>query len=195
VTIVLHGASAHLLAIGHTGLALRTQPVASFIITAGQVFLPGVLDDLVGARLENKPAPSLAEPFQHLPLGRLMVVDILVSIIAGVAALAFVIPEIIAFALFGIVGPVINVEDRGIVDALRRSAYLVGPHLWVACVVIVVPFSVELAVEARLIITPPFCAAIIRLVSSLAPRKVPRRLTSRTRSHCSSGMSTTGLSG
>jgi hypothetical protein len=61
--------------------------------------------------------------------------------------LAFIVPGIIAFALFGIVGPVINIEDRGIVDALRRSAQLVRPHLWVACVVIVLPLGIELSVE------------------------------------------------
>jgi hypothetical protein len=147
VTIFLHGTSTHLLEIRHTGLALVAEAIAAFLITAGQVFLAGVLDDLVGERLENRPSLSVAEAFRQLRLRRLIVADMLVSISAGVAALAFVIPGIIVFALFGIVGSIINVEDRGIVDSMRRSARLVRPHLWVACAVIVVPFGVELGVE------------------------------------------------
>jgi hypothetical protein len=45
------------------------------------------------------------------------------------------------------VGSVINIEDRGIVDSLRRSVQLVRPHLWVACVVIALPMGIELGIE------------------------------------------------
>jgi hypothetical protein len=147
LTISLHGASAHLLEVGHTGLALGAQGIASLLITAGQVFLAGVLDDLVGSRLENKPSLSPTEELRELPLARLITVDILVSIIAAVAALAFVLPGLIAFALFGIVGPVINIEDRGVVGSMRRSFELVRPHLWVACIVIAIPLAVEYVVD------------------------------------------------
>ena len=147
VTVELHGLAEHLLEIGHTGLSVGAQLFAFFLVSGGQVFLAGILDQVVGARLANRPALTLLEAALRVPLGRLIVADILVSAMAAVASLAFIVPGIVVFALFGIVGPVINIEDRGVVDALKRSAQLVRPHLWLACVVIVAPFLIEFAIE------------------------------------------------
>jgi hypothetical protein len=147
MAVALHEWSAHLLAIGHTGLSVGAEFIISFVVTGGQVFLAGVLDHLLAARLANKPAPALFQLFRQLPLRRLIAADLLVSAIASVAGLVFVVPGIVAFALFGIVGPVINIEDRQVLDAMKRSASLVYPHLFVACVVIVLPLAIEIAVE------------------------------------------------
>jgi hypothetical protein len=147
LAVALHGWSTHLLELGHTGLSEGAEFVIFLIVTGGQVFLAGVLDRLVAVRLANKSSPTLLRLFRGVPLGRLIAADLLVSAIASIASLAFVIPGVIAFALFGIVGPVINIEDRDAVGALIRSATLVYPHIWVACVVIVVPLAVEIAVE------------------------------------------------
>ena len=69
------------------------------------------------------------------------------SVIVAIASLFLLIPGVLAFALLGIVGPVINIENRGIFGSLRRSAQLAWPHLWMASVLIVVPFWIEFAVE------------------------------------------------
>jgi hypothetical protein len=147
LTVALHGWSTHLFEIGHTGLSEGAEFAIFLIVTGGQVFLAGVLDRLVAARLAGKKAPPFVRLYRGIPLARLIAADILVSAIASVASLALVIPGIVAFALLGIVGSVINIEDRTALDALKRSASLVYPHLWVACVVIVLPLGIEIAVE------------------------------------------------
>ncbi len=147
ITVLLHGISAHLLELGHTGFAVGALYVSFFLVTSGQVFLAGVYDHMMAASLENKPILGVGEVYRRLPLGRLLVADFAVSIIVSVAALFLLVPGVIAFALLGIVGPVINIENRGIVDALRRSAVLVRPHIWMACILVVLPFWVEFAVE------------------------------------------------
>jgi hypothetical protein len=147
VTVLLHGVSAHLFDLGHTGFAVGALYISFFLVTAGQVFLAGVYDHMMAASLESKPVMGVGEVYSRLPLGRLIVADLAVTVIVSIAALALLVPGIIAFALLGIVGPVINIENRGIVDALKRSANLVRPHIWMACILIVIPFWVEFGVE------------------------------------------------
>jgi len=147
LTVQLHGWSRHFLEIGHTGLSGGTEFIIFLLVTGGQVFLAGVLDHLEGARLGNESADGLFHVYRHLPLVRLFAADLVVSALASIASLAFVLPGVIAFALFGIVGPVINIEDRGVVGALRRSASLTYPHLGLSILLIVLPLTVEVAVE------------------------------------------------
>lgn len=147
LTVVLHGWSARLAEIGHTGLSLGAEAASFFLVTAGQVFLAGVLDHLEAAKHANEPFPGVIAAYRRLPFVRLLLADILASAIAAVASLAFVITGIVTFALFGIVGPVINIEDRTVLDALSRSASLVAPHLWLASVVVAIPLAVEVGIE------------------------------------------------
>lgn len=143
VTILLGTLSDRLLSIGHIGLSAGTGFLIFFLLSGGQVFLAGVIDHVAGATVDNKPAPPLAHMFSRLPLGRLIGADLLVSFASALAGLVLILPGIIVFAFFGIVGPVINIEDRGIVDALKRSASLVRPHVWLACELIVIPWIIE----------------------------------------------------
>lgn len=147
VTILLHGLSAHLFELGHTGVAVGAVYISFFLITAGQVFLAGVYDHMMAASLENRPVMGIGEVYRRLPMGRLILADLAVSVVVSVAALLLLVPGILAFALFGIVGPIINIEDRGIFDALKRSASLVRPHIWMACILIVIPFWIEFGIE------------------------------------------------
>ena len=124
-----------------------TGVITYFLVTFGQVFLCGVLDELVGAKIEGEPLPGLREVLRKLRFGRLLAADVLISIVTAIAGALLVGPGIVSFALFGITGPVINIEDRRAVDAMRRSVRLVFPHLWTAIAVIAVPLGIELAVD------------------------------------------------
>ncbi len=81
-----------------------------------------------------------------LPLRRLLAADVLLAI-ATLAGLAlFVIPGVILFTLWSLVGPVITIEDRSVGSAFRRSWHLVRPCFWLTLCLVTIPLQVEQAV-------------------------------------------------
>ena len=58
----------------------------------------------------------------------------------------FVVPGVIIFTLWSLVGPVITIEDRSVGAALRRSSRLVRPCFWLTLCLVTVPLQVEQAV-------------------------------------------------
>ena len=81
-----------------------------------------------------------------LPLGRLVAADVVLALgtLAGLAL--FVVPGVVIFTLWSLVGPVITIEDRAVGSAFRRSWQLVRPHFWLTLFLVTVPLQVEQAV-------------------------------------------------
>jgi hypothetical protein len=96
----------------------------------GTVFLSGFLTRLTGEAGHGRARVTIRHVLRTLPWGRLILADLAVAaaIVAGLAAL--VIPGLIAANLLAITGPVIEIEDRPVRGALRRSAHLVRPYFW-----------------------------------------------------------------
>ncbi len=55
----------------------------------------------------------------------------------------FVIPGIVIFTLWSLVGPVITIEDRPPGSALRRSSALVRRSFWLTLFLVTLPLEVE----------------------------------------------------
>jgi hypothetical protein len=109
----------------------------------GITFYAGLLDKVVGEfELGEEPEP-VGRVLRTLPYVRLIVADLLITIAAVVGAAFFVIPGVIAFTLFSLAGPIVNIEQRGPVDAMRRSAQLVRPHFWFVLFFVAVPVALE----------------------------------------------------
>jgi hypothetical protein len=117
--------------------------LAALVSAFGIVFYAGLLDLVAGSIHEGTPDPPLAEALRRLPLTRLLIADLLLVLASGIAALAFVIPGLVVFTLFGLVGPVVVTEQLGVFAAFRRSAHLVRPHFWMALVLVTIPFLIE----------------------------------------------------
>jgi hypothetical protein len=111
--------------------------------TFGTTFYAGVLDRTVGAARGDDPERSIAEVFRTLPYRRLIGADLLFWALVVVGSLALVIPGLIALTVFSIVGPVLVVEDRRVVDAFRRSYRLVRPSFWRVVVTVLIPTVLE----------------------------------------------------
>ena len=56
------------------------------------------------------------------------------------------VPGVVIFTLWSLVGPVITIEDRAVGSAFRRSWQLVRPHFWLTLCLVTVPLQVEQAV-------------------------------------------------
>jgi hypothetical protein len=119
---------------------------AAVFATVGVVFYAGVLDKVVGAHIHGHPDLTTREILRVIPLHRLAAADVLLAI-AVVAGLAlFVVPGVVAFTLWSLVGPIITIEDRAVGAAFRRSWQLVRPHFWITLCLVTVPVQVEQAV-------------------------------------------------
>jgi hypothetical protein len=127
------------------GAAITSVASAVFAMV-GVVVYAGILDKVVGAHLHGHPDLSVRAIWRVLPLGRLAAADVVLAV-ATLAGLAlFVVPGVVIFTLWSLVGPVITIEDRSLGSAFRRSWQLVRPCFWLTLCLVTVPLQVEQAV-------------------------------------------------
>jgi hypothetical protein len=109
----------------------------------GITFYAGLLDKVVGEyELGEEPEPIMYV-LRHLPYGSLIVADILITVATAVGMLFLIVPGIILFTLCAITGPVVNIEQRGAISAMKRSAQLVRRHFWLVLFLVSIPLAVE----------------------------------------------------
>jgi hypothetical protein len=126
----------------HLVIILILTPVVGFLSMFGEVFFTGVLDESVGADFAERLMPGLREIAARLPWVSLFVADFLVSVLTQIGTEALIIPGMVLFTAFSIVGPIVNIERLGPVESLMRSAKLVWPHFWTAAVCVLIPTTV-----------------------------------------------------
>jgi hypothetical protein len=109
----------------------------------GITFYAGLLDKVVGEyELGEEPEP-IRYVLRHLPYGSLIVADILITVVTAVGMVFLIVPGIVAFTLFAITGPVVNIEQRGAISAMKRSAQLVRTHFWLVLFMVSLPLAIE----------------------------------------------------
>jgi hypothetical protein len=123
-----------------------TSTAAAVLAMAGVVVYAGILDKVVGAHLHGHPDLSLREIWKVLPLGRLAAADVLLAVATLAGTAVFVIPGVMIFTLWSLVGPVITIENRSVTSAFRRSWRLVRRHFWLTLFLVTVPLELEQAV-------------------------------------------------
>jgi hypothetical protein len=111
--------------------------------TLGFTFYAGLLDRLVGSVERGDPAESVPRVLITLPYGPLVLADLVLWFLAVVAVATLLLPGLILFTLFCIVGPVINMEGLGVLGGLRRSWQLIRPHFWLAFLFVTTPLLIE----------------------------------------------------
>jgi hypothetical protein len=109
-------------------LSLLADLSASGVSILGAVFLSGFVTRLVGGTDDGSESVSVREVLRTLPWARLVGADLMVALIVVAGLIALVIPGLVAINLFAVVGPVIEIENRPVIAALRRSAHLVRQH-------------------------------------------------------------------
>ncbi len=126
--------------------AVITSTASAVFSMVGVVVYAGILDKVVGAHLHGHPDLRVPEIWRVLPLRRLVAADVVFAL-ATLAGLAlFVVPGVIVFTMWSLVGPVITIEDRSVRSALGRSWRLVRPHFWLTFCLVTLPLQVEQAV-------------------------------------------------
>jgi hypothetical protein len=121
----------------------------------GWVLYTGLLDTIVGAHQFGRPEEPLRERLRNLPYVRLIGASIVLDMLVIIGSGLLVVPGLLALTLFGIVGPVIVIERRGVLDAFIRSARISLPHISIAFGAIALPFLAEQAIEDLMLIVWP----------------------------------------
>jgi hypothetical protein len=120
--------------------------MATSLATLGSTFYAGLLDEVVGGELRDEPPPRFAAVVRNLPWARLVVADLLLTAVTIVFSSGFVLLGAVLFTLFSLVGPMVNIEDHGVLSAFRRSAQLVWPHFVLVFVMVALPLAAEHAI-------------------------------------------------
>jgi hypothetical protein len=109
----------------------------------GLTFYSGMLERLVGTVERNEPPQPILQVMRTLPWGRLLLAEFLIVIVSGIAATAALLPGLAVDTLFALVGPLINLLDCRVSEALRRSVQLVWPHFMLVFAMITLPLAIE----------------------------------------------------
>jgi hypothetical protein len=121
------------------GIKLAAVALAIGAVTAtgliGEVFFSGAIAiSLTHPRGENP--PPLREIARRLNYGRLIAVDLAFVAIVAVGLLLGIVPGILAFVWLALAGPVVEIEDRTTLGALKRSFQLVRGNFWLVFLVL-----------------------------------------------------------
>jgi hypothetical protein len=95
----------------------------------GEVFFSGSVAISLTHPEHDRP-PPLSHIARQINYRRLIVIDVLYVTMVVVGLTLLIVPGIIVFVLFGLAGPVVEIEERTVRDALRRSFDLVRGKFW-----------------------------------------------------------------
>lgn len=112
--------------------------VATLMLAVGAVTMTGLLGEIFfsGAiaisltHPHGERPPRLREIAGRIKYGRLIIVDVAFVAIVALGLLIGLVPGLLAFVFLGLAGPIIEIEERSAIAALRRSFQLVRGSFW-----------------------------------------------------------------
>ena len=107
------------------------------------IFYAGYLDHTGEAWRQASPAPMPSQVVRALPWRQLIVASLAVYFFETVGFAFFVVPGLVAAALFCLTGPLLVSEDLDARQALRRSAGLVRRQPTLVAITVVIPLLLE----------------------------------------------------
>jgi hypothetical protein len=117
--------------------------IGTSVILLGSAFYAGLLDKVVGEHQHGHHRAPVLEVLRTLPYRRLVSVEILLALVVSAGLLLFVVPGLLLFTLFALVGPLITIEHRTAVGGFRRSIQLIRPVAVMAFVAVTLPVVLE----------------------------------------------------
>jgi hypothetical protein len=138
----------HYLDPSDAALSVSAALAATGVSLLGTVLLSGYVCGLVAAKEHGQERRTLAKTVRSLPWKRLAVADLLVTVTVIIGLLLFVLPGLAALTLLAIVGPVIEIENRRVLSACRRSVQLVRRHVGLVILLATVPLLLAAELEA-----------------------------------------------
>ena len=123
-------------------LKLLGIPFKVVLSLAGEALLAGAITALVLQWRLGHRLPGLLAFLGSLAWFRLIAADLLIAVGAAIGVVLLIVPGLLFLAYFSITPAVIEIEDRGIRDAFRRSARLVRGRVGPVMVLVVGVFLI-----------------------------------------------------
>jgi hypothetical protein len=117
--------------------------IAATVRILGPVAFAGFLDQAVAKEYLHGHHSTLVDVMRRLPWRRLIAVDLIVTFVVGLGLSLLIVPGLVLYGLFGMVGPVIVQEGAGVRDSLRRTMQLARLAPSIVALLVVVPFAFE----------------------------------------------------
>jgi hypothetical protein len=95
----------------------------------GEVFFSGAVAISLTHPEHDRP-PPLSLIARQINYRRLIAIDILYVILVALGLVALIVPGVLVFVCFGLAGPVVEIEERTVLGAFRRSFELVRGSFW-----------------------------------------------------------------
>lgn len=124
-------------------LVLAATLLVTTLGFTGDAFFSGFLDAAVGEEYHGHPHRTIGAILRNLPYRRLIGAAILLGLVTSLGTLALLVPGIVLFTLFCLVGPLINIERLTVRAAFRRSRRLVRHAFFVTALVVTLPLFLE----------------------------------------------------
>jgi hypothetical protein len=151
----------------HDVAVLVAAPLTVIVNLFGQAFYAGLAAAAVIEWRANRPLPGMVALLRSVPLRRLILLDIVLTIGTAIGLLLVVIPGLIFMAFFSISPALVKFEHRGVWGSMRRSRELVRGNFW-RVMATVVGTIVVTEVAASLISAPFHGVAVVTLVDLAA---------------------------
>jgi hypothetical protein len=113
------------------------------LLTAGSAVGAGLLDSFVAPEFIRGDPRPFGDALRSLPAGRLVVLDLTVSVIVAIGTVLGGIPGLIAFTLLCLAGPLLVRGNLSVRGAMTRSADLTRRHVLVTVAVVTLPVVFE----------------------------------------------------
>jgi hypothetical protein len=133
---------------------LVAAPLTIIVNLFGQAFYAGLAAAALIEWRANRPLPGIAALLRSVPLGRLVLLDVVLTLGTAIGFLLLVIPALIFMAFFSISPALVKFEHHGVWGSMRRSRELVRGNFWrVMATVVGTILVTEIAVS---LISAPF---------------------------------------
>lgn len=136
---------------------LAAIPLTLAVNLFGQAVYAGLTAAAVIDWRARMPLPSLSALVRSLPIGGLILLDLLLTAGIAIGLLLLLVPGLVFTAYFGISPAVMKIERRGVIDSMRRSAQIVRGNFWRVLALVVGVIAVTEAIVV--VITSPFHGA------------------------------------
>jgi Uncharacterised protein family (UPF0259) len=128
---------------------LAAAPITIVINLFGQAFYAGLTAAAVIEWRAHRPLPNIRALLKAVPIGTLILLDLVLTLGTAIGFLLIVIPGLIWLAFFSISPAIVKIEHMGVWDSMRRSRELVRGNFWrVLWIVVGTIFITETAVNA-----------------------------------------------
>jgi hypothetical protein len=138
----------HYLPAGQAGLALTGGLLTTGLSLLATVFVAGCLCRVAGEVSHGEEHSTIAQTARSLPWGWLVLADLLFVVLAVIGLVLLVLPGLVVMTLLAPIGPVIEIEHRRALSALRRSVHLVRQRFWVVVLLGTLPLIVSSLLES-----------------------------------------------